>query len=148
MPGRKKTNDGIALLETREGAQQLLDLAETGLNIDRIAKTMQIPRGSITKWMGEGNHASLFARAREVAADQLAVDALEIADAETGDVARDRLRVDVRKWLASKWNRQQYGDDKGGVAVQLNLGDLHLQAVKTVKPSPDSTIDHTPTDER
>lgn len=138
MAGRKLTREGLAKLETPEGADELVALAEQGLGIDAIAKAMRIPRGSITMWLKEGNHGSLFARAREAAADHLAVEALEIADeldrSAPGEVARDRLRVDTRKWLASKWNAAQYGEAKQGLNVNLNLGDLHLQAVKAVKP--------------
>ena len=147
MAGRKKTNQGVALLETSEGASRLIELAETGIGIDRIARELGIPRGAITKWLDEGDHRSLFARAREAAADHLAVEALDIADSLEGEVARDRLRVDTRKWLASKWNQAQYGDSKAGVNVQLNLGDLHLQAVKTIKPEHRDPIEHEPTNE-
>jgi len=133
MPGQRRTKEAVAVLKTQEGAAKLLELAEQGKGIDVIAAELGMPRGAITKWLDAPEHAELFTRARTRAADHLAHQALEISDDIDGDVARDRLRVDTRKWLASKWNQAQYGDSKG-VQVNLNMADLHLQAVKIVKP--------------
>lgn len=64
-------------------------------------------------------------RAREAQADLLAEQILQIADDGTNDtqtddegrvrvdqdvIARSRLRVDARKWLASKMAPKKYGD--------------------------------------
>lgn len=35
---------------------------------------------------------------------------LDIADDKEGDPQRDRLRIDTRKWLASKLKPKKYGD--------------------------------------
>jgi hypothetical protein len=50
-----------------------------------------------------------YARAREIGYQGMADDLTEIADAY-GDPARDRLRVDTRKWLLSKALPKIYGD--------------------------------------
>ena len=66
-----------------------------------------------------------YARAREIQAELLAEEIIEIADDSAGDViiddegreqtnhervARSRLRVDARKWYASKLAPKRYGD--------------------------------------
>lgn len=52
-----------------------------------------------------------YARAKLVQADLLAEDCLDISDASTPEeIGVDRLRVDTRKWLASKLLPKQYGD--------------------------------------
>jgi hypothetical protein len=51
-----------------------------------------------------------YARAREIGYQGMADDLTEIADAKDGDPARDRLRVDTRKWLLSKALPKIYGD--------------------------------------
>jgi hypothetical protein len=66
-----------------------------------------------------------YARAREAQADRMAEEILEIADDGRNDtytdedgnertnqeiVARSRLRVDARKWLAAKMAPKKYGD--------------------------------------
>lgn len=146
MPGQKRTKEALVVLKTPEGSARFVELAEQGLGIDAIAAELKIPRGAITKWLDEPEHAELFTRARARAADHLAQQALEISDQSDGEVARDRLRVDTRKWLASKWNAAQYGDQKG-VQVNLNLADLHLQAVRVVRSEEPITIDNEPTNE-
>ncbi len=51
-----------------------------------------------------------IARARESGADAIAVDALDISDNLSGDVQRDKLRVDTRLRLLAKWNPKRYGE--------------------------------------
>ena len=51
-----------------------------------------------------------YARAREIGYQGMADALTEIADAKDGDPARDRLRVDTRKWLLSKALPKIYGD--------------------------------------
>ena len=74
---------------------------------------------------GKVEFQAQYARAREARADYLAEELLEIADDSSGDTitdkdgntrvdsefaARSRLRVDTRKWLASKMAPRKYGD--------------------------------------
>lgn len=85
-----------------------------------------------------------YARAREDQADTLADEIIDIADDKTGDtivdkdgneradtewINRSRLRVDARKWVASKLKPKKYGDSmthKGDAAepisVNISLG--------------------------
>lgn len=53
-----------------------------------------------------------YAHAREAQAEAMADDIRDIADGVHGsdDVQRDRLRVEARKWLASKLLPKKYGD--------------------------------------
>ena len=78
-----------------------------------------------------------YAKAKLVQADLLAEECLEIADDSRGDikydedgndscnsefVARSRLRIDTRKWLAAKLLPKQYGkgpDEQKGAAESL-----------------------------
>lgn len=69
--------------------------------------------------------AKQYAHARELQADHYVEEIIDIADApnattnaETGaaelrDPARDRLRVDARKWVASKLAPKKYGERVG-----------------------------------
>ncbi len=90
-----------------------------------IAKDVGVSRGSMVKWLGAGSNADLYARAREAQADRMAEDILQIADDGTRDtyidsegrertdqdvIARSRLRVDARKWLAAKMAPKKYGE--------------------------------------
>lgn len=82
-----------------------------------------------------------YARAREAQADKLAEDILAIADDGMSDtytdengnertnqevIARSRLRVDARKWLAGKMAPKKYGDK---LDVEANVtGTVIIQA--------------------
>lgn len=79
-------------------------------------------------WLSDGKHPEFlqhYVRAREIQADTMAEDILNIADNGLNDsqvdddgkvfinqdvIARSRLRVDARKWLASKLAPKKYGD--------------------------------------
>lgn len=51
-----------------------------------------------------------YEKAKAEAADMMTEDMQDIADNPSGDVQRDRLRIDVRKWAASKLKPKKYGD--------------------------------------
>ncbi len=87
-----------------------------------IADEAGVSKGTLITWLG--NYPDQYARAREAQADKLAEDILAIADdgrndtyqTEDGEqtnhdvIARSRLRVDARKWLASKMAPKKYGE--------------------------------------
>jgi uncharacterized protein (DUF2236 family) len=67
---------------------------------------------TIRAWRVENEEFSAqYARAKLAQADILAEDCLDIADNSIPENATvDRLRIDTRKWLASKLLPKQYGD--------------------------------------
>lgn len=71
-----------------------------------------------------GQIARDIARAREKGFDQIALDALKIADDKEGEHQRDRLRVDTRLKLLAKWDPKRYGDRV------THQGDSEADAVK------------------
>jgi len=98
------------------------------------------------KWIDEDAEKSKqYARACEVRADAIFDDIIDIADDSSGDkkviqsgevidsefVARSRIRIDARKWIASKLNPKKYGDkidhtsdgEKIQSTVIVNLGN-------------------------
>jgi hypothetical protein len=113
---------------TEEIAEQICELIATsskGLNVI-CRETENLPAPStVYKWLSEQPEFSeRYARAREIQADLLADEIIEIADdtsndtlvSDTGEYAnkewinRSRLRVDARKWKASKLAPKKYGD--------------------------------------
>jgi hypothetical protein len=50
-----------------------------------------------------------YARARELQTDIFIDEIIDIADSTENDVQRDRLRIDSRKWIASKLKPKKYG---------------------------------------
>ncbi len=90
--------------------------------LQAIADDLKVSKGTLIAWLA--GHADQYARAREAQADKLAEDILAIADDGSNDtyktddgevvnhdvIARSRLRVDARKWLAGKMAPKKYGD--------------------------------------
>lgn len=73
--------------------------------------------GTVLRWVGEKpEFRDQYARAREIQAESHADEIVTIADGDkfaepdAVGVARDRLRVDARKWVASKLLPKKYGD--------------------------------------
>ncbi|OWT68078.1 MULTISPECIES: terminase small subunit protein [unclassified Achromobacter] len=98
-----------------------------GESLRRICQDEDMPdKSTVMRWLAQDeNLRDQYARAREAQADRLAEEILEIADDGRNDtytdedgnertnqevVARSRLRVDARKWLASKMAPKKYGD--------------------------------------
>ncbi len=85
-------------------------------------------RSTVIGWLFDGEHEDFmdqYARAREAQAEVRADEIVDIADDESGDfttdedgkrvvnhehIQRSRLRVDARKWVASKLLPKRYGD--------------------------------------
>jgi len=75
--------------------------------------------GTVFRWLADSEHLLFFeqyTRAREVQAETMADEIVSISDG-SGSIdekvalsARDRLRVDSRKWVASKLLPKKYGD--------------------------------------
>ena len=101
-------------------------IATTEKGLHAIVKDLDCSVVSVFKWIGENeNFANKYARAKECQAEYMAQQILTIADDSTNDVVfgedgsarpnnefinRSRLRVDSRKWLASKLYPKKYGD--------------------------------------
>lgn len=108
----------------------LLEKILTGLSMGKSARAMCIEVGIsqrvLWNWLAADEaFMQQYARAKELCADVLAEEIIEIADdtrfdvrvkedgAEVTDnevVQRSRLRVDARKWYASKLSPKKYGD--------------------------------------
>ena len=131
--GKQKTTKATRATNTLTTAQKLDAIGIAAIcervanceTLQKIADSAGVSKGSLITWLA--GHADQYTRAREAQADVLAEDLLAIADEDTattrsmGDdvvvvvfdstaVARNRLRVDARKWLAGKMNAKKYGD--------------------------------------
>jgi hypothetical protein len=110
-------------------ADEICDRLTDGESLRKITLDKHMPAAStIYKWLSlNESFAEQYAHAREAQADTLADEILDIADdgsndwmsgkddedgwAYNGDaVARSKLRVDARKWVAAKLKPKKYGD--------------------------------------
>lgn len=92
-----------------------------GLSLSKICKGKDMPcERTIFRWLRENDEfCRNYMRAKQEQADTYADQIVEIADedvirqeGESAGVAvqRNRLRVDARKWVASKLKPKKYGD--------------------------------------
>lgn len=99
---------------TPEIGEKVCELLAEGKSLRQIAQIKGMPKpGLVCKWLAAEENAAFreqYARAREAQADTLADETLDIVDAKDGDVQRDRLRFDQRRWYTSKVAPKKYGD--------------------------------------
>lgn len=112
---------------TEAKANIICNLLGDGISLRKICAADDMPdKATVFRWIiAHDKFRDQYARARETQADTMADEILEIADDgkrdtyidENGNertdqdvIARSRLRVDARKWLASKMAPKKYGD--------------------------------------
>lgn len=111
-------------------------------------------QSTVFRWLADERYANFrerYARAREAQADAIVDEMLDIADDASNDwmerspddkrgpgwdlngehVQRSKLRIDARKWMASKLRPKVYGDKiehehVGGIAVTVSAEDAGL----------------------
>lgn len=108
------------------GTQICEKTASTSLSLHSICKELKISYDTVTGWIYNTEHefSPKYAHAKLLQADFLIGEIIEISDNEFRDtldgefgpqgnpvaVNRDKLKVDTRKWAASKLFPKKYGD--------------------------------------
>ena len=117
---------------TLELADDICERLACGESMRSVCRDPKMPAvSSVFKWIREdAEFSSQYAKAKEESADALMEEMLDIADNGTNDymenldgdgncvgyrlngefLQRSKLRVDVRKWAASKLKPKKYGD--------------------------------------
>lgn len=140
----KKKPPGRPTAYTDDIAASICAAVAEGMSLRKVCAIEGMPAlTTVFRWLADEARAGFrdqYARAREAQADLLAEQILEIADDGTNDtqvddegmvrvdhdhIARSRLRVDSRKWLASKLAPKKYGD-KLAVGGADDLGPVQV----------------------
>lgn len=104
-------------------------IATSSKSMKTICEELKLPVGTVLAWLSrEPKFQEKYARAKEWQAEYMAEEMLDIADDGSNDFMtvvkgdktyevenkewtnRSRLRVDTRKWIASKLKPKKYGD--------------------------------------
>jgi hypothetical protein len=90
---------------------EILAKLADGLSLREICEADEMPnRNTVRLWLRQDpEFCAQYARAREEQADHYADEIIEIADTEP-DPQKARVRIDARKWVASKLKAKAYGD--------------------------------------
>ncbi|MDP9413761.1 MAG: hypothetical protein M3Q08_06650 [Pseudomonadota bacterium] len=133
---------------TQELADRICEQLMEGNSLRTICRDKAMPnRKTVFRWLA-GNEVFRvqYAQARELQADTLFEDTLDIADDASNDwtlekededgfryngdhVQRARLRIETRKWIASKLAPKKYGDASKVALTGGDEGDLPARIV-------------------
>ena len=142
IAARQMTQREVAAVERQEmsainkkihafgGEAMVFDHISQGKTVDSVIKALGVSIGGFYKWIDrDAKRGELLTRARTRGGQSLAEQTLEIADSATPQEAQvAKLRVDTRRWLASKMN-EDYGD-KQQPLVNIDLGSMALDALR------------------
>lgn len=138
---------------TSETAHLICSRLAEGESLRSICREDDMPdKSTVLRWLdAHPAFRDQYARAREVQADTLADEILEIADDARNDwmqrnhgeddpgwvangenIQRSRLRVDSRKWLASKLQPKKYGERLSTELTGANGGPIQVQPVLNI----------------
>lgn len=131
------------------GIDAICDMTADCIPQRTIAAKIGVSWATFTKWIDDDKgRTEQYAHARLAQADKMADDILAISDDGSNDtyetedgtrtnqdvIARSRLRVDARKWLASKMAPKKYGD-KLAIGGAEDLPPVALTADVKLDPS-------------
>lgn len=131
---------------TDQLAEDIIVQIMDGLSVAEIGRKEDMPdKSTIFRWIASNDvFCDKYMRAKDICADQMVDDMLDIADDGSNDwmerldkdgnafatvlngehVQRSRLRIETRKWIASKLKPKKYGDkldvDHGG-NINVNI---------------------------
>jgi hypothetical protein len=83
-----------------------------GESLRAVCRSEDMPdKVTVFRWLRTyEDFRNQYARAKDESADALADDILDIADEKLEDPQSRRVRIDARKWIASKLKPKKYGD--------------------------------------
>lgn len=135
----------------QEMADDICDRLADGKSLRSICLADDMPvQSTVFKWLSQQPaFAEQYARARETQADTLFDEIQDIADDGSNDyitkknadgseyeavnsehIQRSRLRVDARKWMASKLQPKKYGDKQ---EIELTVTDTLAERMARMK---------------
>ena len=140
---------------TRETADRICERIAAGESVRAITADDEMPgERTIYQWLeAHAEFAQQYARARERQADLYAAEIVEIADDGRRDyvkgedglevpdydhIQRSRLRVDARKWAASKLAPKKYGESMSMKVSDPDGGPVAHKVTIEVVESPRS----------
>lgn len=133
-------NHGRPSSYSQEIADAICERLADGVSLRTVCLAEDMPaKSTVFKWLREiPGFSDQYAKAKEESADALVEDLLDIADNGSNDwiatndpnnpgykqngeaINRSRLRVDTRKWIASKLKAKKYGEKQ---AIDLTSSD-------------------------
>ena len=139
--------DALVQAHEADGVLHMVcDQVSDGMSLSEISQAEGIPYSVLWRWLSTENRMELYRTALEARADKEAHEMLHIADSATEDeIGTAKLRVDARKWLTGKWDRDRYGESSKvalDVRYQVDLAGALLEAEERRARLVGTTIDN------
>jgi len=142
---------------TKQVTDEILHRIVAGESLNRILKDDHLPSmSSVFSWLTDESRPEFldkYNKAKELQAEYYADELIDIADDAANDyfekalatgevvqvansehIQRSRLRVDTRKWVASKLLRKRYGD-KQELEVKVGPAEQLKELMDMVRPT-------------
>lgn len=117
---------------TKKLGNKICSRIADGESLKKITSDSQMPaRSTVHLWLLDEDKKEFsdnYEKAVNIRADNKFDELEEIADNTEGDVQRDRLRIDTRKWWLSKVMPKKYGEKQ----EVKHSGDLTVQIEKSL----------------
>lgn len=117
-----------------------------GGTLTSLAEDLQLNRGYVSRKLNaNAEYRKVLDEARRDAAHAMADESLQIAenmgrtDTTMVQVAAGREQIKVRQWLAGVYNADKFAPK--GNNVTINIGDMHLDALRKVRDVTPITIE-------
>lgn len=148
MPGRQFLNQLEKRLEQLGGEDYLFDRIASGERLKDIAADLGCSRPYLYKWRDrepfKDRRRERWSEAMRLSGEAKLEEGEEILDglADThklitsADVSVGVARSNYRKWMAQVRDPEQFGDRSNGAGMILNVGVLHLDALRSAGSRP------------
>jgi hypothetical protein len=134
-------------IQDQGGWERILERIASGETYTQVAGSLKRPDGAAISFAffrrllhQDPQRQDAIVEAKRIRAEAWADEALEKSDAKmltNVDAARARVQVDTRLRLAGLADRENYGERKADVSLNITVTSLHLDALRqrTVVPS-------------
>ncbi len=121
-------------MEVEGGWERALDALRAGQRVRQLARAEGYSHQLLYKYAHSSDEKwAEFCKARKQGAHGLVEEAAEILENANplfpGDVSKAREQAGHIRWMAERYNKDEFGGTPQ-VAVQLNIGALHLDALR------------------
>lgn len=132
MAGRPKRRTDVATIEA-QGIDAVCALVAEGKSIRDIADQFGVSKDVVWRFVNRADNSAAYDMAQRQKAHMLAEEVVTLADdAKPDEHQITKLKMDGRKWLASKLDRDRFGDAPM-MSVNISLTDAHLDALRTIE---------------
>ena len=137
MAGKAIENAHMSRLD-KFGEDVIFDDIAEGMKIRDLIKKYGVGNRGFYSWLKKADgRRERYRQAQVRQAQMYAEECISIADAtaDAQEAQVSKLRIDARKFMASKLDPSVYGDQRAPL-VNITVGSTHLNAIKDLATSP------------